>query len=329
MSTRRGTYVLSRTVAGGVPWDYVLLRRAFFALPTFLRIFIMFRILNSRYNNTKYGLSPNKPCDGTDVTISDDLVNRILVGAVSVKDNVREFKEDTVIFEDGYEVNVDVVVFCTGYQVEFPFLDDHVLTVKDSVTNLYKRMLPFHHEHMTMGVVGLISAFSPVPPICELQARWIIGVFKGDIRLPSRTTLDAICAKQKTIIEENSGKGTNETLWIEYFQYINDIAGEIGCRPDLKGIFFNDRPLWKHLVFGPLVPQQWRLRGPGKWEGAEEAIRSVHESTWSPMATRVAGRNETDGLYIPFVYTSVGVLIVLWILCTLVYSLVTKYFSPS
>ncbi|KAL5009056.1 hypothetical protein ScPMuIL_014637 [Solemya velum] len=327
MSTRRGTYVLQRTVGGGVPWDHVLLRRAFFALPKFLRIFILFRVLNSRCNNKKYGLSPNHPCQGNEVTISDDLVNRILVGSLSVKSNVREFKGDGVIFDDGCEVNVDVVVFATGYRIEFPFLDDSILTVDDRVAHLYKQMLPFHHEQTTLGVVGLVAAFSPVPPLCELQSRWIVRVFKGHIKLPSRGEMEAIFEEQKANIEEQVGKESRYTLQVDYFEYVNDIAGEIGCRPDLKEIFLRDRPFWKQLVFGPLVPQQWRLVGPGKWDGAEESIRSVDESTWRPMKTRVAGENETDGLYLPFVYTSVGVLIIMWLLSTLIYGVKVRYFG--
>ena len=50
------------------------------------------------------------------VTISDDLPNRILVGAISVHDNVSHFTATGVVLEDGTTIeDLDVVVMATGF----------------------------------------------------------------------------------------------------------------------------------------------------------------------------------------------------------------------
>ncbi len=52
-------------------------------------------------------------------------------------------------------------------------------------------------------------------------------------------------------------------------------------------LFFADPELSLRCVFGPVVPFQYRLVGPGKWAGAREAIVTVWERVLEPMKTRI------------------------------------------
>ena len=40
------------------------------------------------------------------------------------------------------------------------------------------------------------------------------------------------------------------------------------------------------MYFGPNVPYVYRLQGPGRWDGARQAIMSVDERVLYPLATR-------------------------------------------
>ena len=51
------------------------------------------------------------------------MLSRIAHGEITPKPNIAELTERTVRFADGSEVEADVVVYCTGYKVTFPFLD--------------------------------------------------------------------------------------------------------------------------------------------------------------------------------------------------------------
>lgn len=42
-------------------------------------------------------------------------------------------------------------------------------------------------------------------------------------------------------------------------------------------------------IFGPCTPYQFRLSGPGKWNGAREAIMTQWERTFYPLKTRPLG----------------------------------------
>lgn len=55
-------------------------------------------------------------------TVCQDLLHRIGLGSIEVRGNVAEIDEDGVIFEDGNHVDLDTIVFCTGYHIRFPFL---------------------------------------------------------------------------------------------------------------------------------------------------------------------------------------------------------------
>jgi len=61
--------------------------------------------------------------------VNDDIANRILSGTLIVKSNVARFTETGVVFENGDRVDVDVVIFATGYNFSFPFIDEKLVKV--------------------------------------------------------------------------------------------------------------------------------------------------------------------------------------------------------
>lgn len=72
---------------------------------------------------------------------------------------------------------------------------------------------------------------------------------------------------------------------------MDEIASELGVRPDLKAVFRQDPKLALRCLFGPCLPYQYRLQGPGKWDGAKEAIVKAMERSLAPMNTRILPRN--------------------------------------
>ncbi|MFX8700517.1 NAD(P)/FAD-dependent oxidoreductase, partial [Acinetobacter baumannii] len=45
-------------------------------------------------------------------------------GDVTLRKPIKEFRGDTVVFTDGQEDQVDLVLLATGYEITFPFLED-------------------------------------------------------------------------------------------------------------------------------------------------------------------------------------------------------------
>jgi len=74
---------------------------------------------------------------------------------------------------------VDIIVFATGYNYDFPFLPSNVLYRTGHRVGLYKHVFPPTLEHPTLAVVGFIHALGAIMPQAEMQARWVARVFKG------------------------------------------------------------------------------------------------------------------------------------------------------
>lgn len=75
-------------------------------------------------------------------------------------------------------------------------------------------------------------------------------------------------------------------LQVDFVSYMDDIAGEIGVRPSLPWLFFTDYPLFKKVLWGPVTAYQYRLKGPGKWDGARRAIFTQFDRMYQALKTR-------------------------------------------
>ena len=75
-------------------------------------------------------------------------------------------------------------------------------------------------------------------------------------------------------------------LQVDFVDYMDDLAGEIGIRPSLLWLFFTDYALFKRLLWGPMTAYQYRVTGKGKWEGARKAIFTQFDRMYEPLKTR-------------------------------------------
>uniref|UniRef100_A0A0E0LGA4 Flavin-containing monooxygenase n=1 Tax=Oryza punctata TaxID=4537 RepID=A0A0E0LGA4_ORYPU len=94
-------------------------------------------------------------------------------------------EDGTVVFDDGSFVVADAVIYCTGYNYYFPFLDtDGKVTVDDNrVGPLYEHVFP-PELAPSLSFVG-IPAKVVLPLFIEVQARWVAQVLSGRRTLPS------------------------------------------------------------------------------------------------------------------------------------------------
>lgn len=183
LSTRRGTWVINRVADGGLPFDMIINRRVLFdianRMPSSWKNTLLERKVNSTFDHALYGLKPAHRFDAQHVMINDDLPNAIAAGRVVVKPNVRRLTETGVEFEDGTVAdNVDVVIYATGYEFGFPFINHKALTVVKNDVNLYKFVFPPDIKPSTLAVIGCFQPLGAIFPISEVQCRWAVRVFK-------------------------------------------------------------------------------------------------------------------------------------------------------
>ena len=232
-------------------------------------------------------------------------------GSVIVRANPVRFTRTGLEFEDGsYVDDIDYVIMATGYRFKFPFeVDCPVLQTKDNRVPLYKLVFPLGLKHNTLSVNGAIAPFGSVIPCVELQARWAARVFKGLAKLASQTEMKAEVKRTDDVMESNflpSHRHVNALL------YEDSIASEIGVRPNFTRLFFTHPVLTLRCLFGTFVPYQYRLVGPGKWDGAGEAIATVWERVLEPTETRRVETGQKRGtLYKCIIPVGIAVLTII------------------
>ncbi|CAJ0935891.1 unnamed protein product, partial [Mesorhabditis belari] len=281
--TRRGTWVFNRIFDYGEPFDFVVNTRFAHALrgyvPMQLATWMIEYKLQSRFDHEKYGLKPAHHVFSAHPTVNDELPNRIACGMVRVKPNMKEFKGNSIIFEDGTSVeNIDEVILSTGYSFSFPVLEQgKLIPVTENEVELYKYMFPLNLEHNTLAVIGLIQPLGSIMPISEMQARVFLSTLVGESQLPSRKEMrEDIACKQKRMAGQFV-KSRRHTIQVDFTPYMDELASLIGVELDLKKMFFEDPGLAMKVLFGPNVAYTYRLQGPHKWQGAREAIMSAQE----------------------------------------------------
>nr|XP_025036911.1 dimethylaniline monooxygenase [N-oxide-forming] 3-like isoform X2 [Pelodiscus sinensis] len=291
LSSRSGSWVMSRVWDDGYPWDMLVVTRfeTFLrdVLPSSLSDWLYVRRMNSRFKHENYGLVPLDRTSRKEPVFNDDLPSRITCGTVVVKPNVKEFTETSAIFQDGtVQENIDAVIFATGYSYSYPFMkDDSIIKCRDNEVTLYKGILPPRLEKPTLVVIGLVQSLGAIIPTSDLQSRWAVRVFKGLCKLPPVSDM-------MEDIDEKMGKklkwyGQSNTLQTDYISYMDELASAIGVKPSFPWLLLTDPRLALAVYFGPCTPYQFRLTGPGKWDGARKSILTQWDRTLKATRSRV------------------------------------------
>src|SRR3954462_5593929 len=153
LSARRGVHVGPKHIFGK-PMDTI---GGSEKVPAPLRFAFFRRLLKIEVGALpNYGLpAPAHRFAEAHPTISGRILDRLAHGAITPKPNIAELRGDRVAFADGSEVEADVVVYCTGYKVTFPFFDEDFIAAPDNDLPLFRRV--FHPDHQDVFFLGLVQ----------------------------------------------------------------------------------------------------------------------------------------------------------------------------
>jgi flavin-binding monooxygenase-like protein len=92
-------------------------------------------------------------------------------GRIGIKPDITEFAGNKVRFSDGSEVEADLVVFATGYEISIPFIDNDFLFGSDGQPLFYLNV--FHPELDDLFAVGLIQANGSIWRLADDQSQLV------------------------------------------------------------------------------------------------------------------------------------------------------------
>jgi hypothetical protein len=167
----------------------------------------------------RYGLpNPDHQFGAAHPTVSDDILSRIAHGEITPKPNIASLTERTVRFADGSEEVADVVVYCTGYKVTFPFLDPDLVSAPDNDLPLFRRV--FHPDVPGIYFVGLLQPLGAVMPLAELQSSWICDHLAGRYALPPVDEMRADMEAERRAMFKRYVASKRHTMQVDFEDYV-------------------------------------------------------------------------------------------------------------
>jgi len=224
LAMRRGAHVLPKYLRGR-PTDAAAtptLSRA--PLPV-QRFFLKQMLRVSVGKMTDYGLpEPDHKLLEAHPTVSSELHSRIGHGDISVKPNIERFEGSRVRFADGSEEEIDLVVYCTGYKISFPFLDQSLVSTEDNRVSLFRRVVPPRLPGLYF--IGLIQPLGPIMPVAEAQCEWVAELLDGSAALPDPEEMEREAEKEQRKMEKRYVKSKRHTIEVDFYPYLRALRRE-------------------------------------------------------------------------------------------------------
>ena len=224
LSTRRGNRIVPKYVFGK-PADQV-------TSPTMARLHWRLRqplthaLLRAAVGRPEtYGLpAPEAGFLRSHPTISDAVLSRLTHGEIQPKPGVRSLEADGVRFADGTREEVDTIVWCTGYRVTVPYLDESVLGAPPADLSLFKRV--FHHELDDVFFIGLVQTTGSAIPVVERQSALLADHLTGRYALPAKTRRRSDAKRRKRAAVKRYGERGRPHLRVEFDGFMRELESE-------------------------------------------------------------------------------------------------------
>ncbi len=225
ISMRRGAYVIPKYI-NGKPIDE-LSNPITSMLPLAVQRFFAARALGVAAGNmTAYGLpKPDHKLFEAHPTVSSELLPRLGHGDIRVKPNIDRFNGGrTVRFADGSEEEIDLVVYCTGYKMTFPFFAEDVFSAPDNRLPLYRRVASV--ELPGLHFIGFIQPLGPIMPLAEAQSEWVADLLAGRATLPPAVEMRKEIAAEEAKMRKRFVASKRHTVEVDFYPYLREIRRE-------------------------------------------------------------------------------------------------------
>jgi cation diffusion facilitator CzcD-associated flavoprotein CzcO len=253
LSSRRGAWVLPKYLFGR-PLDQIGVNALTPRLPFGLRramLAAFYRVGVGKIED--FGLPrPDHRLLEAHPTVSADFLNRMAHGGIHWKPDLEELQGDRVRFKDGSTESVDVIVWCTGYKVTFPFFDEDFISAPDNDLPLFRRV--FKPGIDNVFFIGLLQPLGAIMPLAEAQGRWIAAYLRGEYHLPSLDRMEADIRRERDRMFKRYVASKRHTMEVDFDDYLYELEKELAAgarRAMAAGFSLPVRPRARELARAP------------------------------------------------------------------------------
>ena len=173
-----------------------------------------------------YGLpKPAQKLGEAHPTVSGEILGKVGHGFVKMKPNIKSLDGDEITFVDGSSVAADIVVYCTGYKVTFPFFDEDFIAAPDNDLPLFRRVVKPGVDNLFF--VGLLQPLGAIMPLAEVQSKWICEYLRGNCPLPPVAEMQRQMARERAKMFKRYTKSKRHTMQVDFREYREAVEREI------------------------------------------------------------------------------------------------------
>jgi dimethylaniline monooxygenase (N-oxide forming) len=216
LAARRGAWILPKYMFGR-PVDQLPNDPR---LPVKLRMKVFEAMIRFHIGRPEqYGLPrPDHPFGSAHPTVSGRIIDRLQHGTITPKPNIARLDGDEVEFADGTRERVDIVVYCTGYRISFPFFHPDFVSAPDNRIELFRRVM--HPEIENVYFVALVQPLGATMPIAEFQGQWIADELRGEYLRPSRAEMLHDIRAENEAMRRRYVASKRHTIQVDFDDYL-------------------------------------------------------------------------------------------------------------
>jgi len=152
-------------------------------------------------------------------------LSRLSDGELTPKPGISTLAPGSVAFADGSEEQVDAIVWCTGYRVSMPFLDEALTGPDPKELPLYKRI--FHLDCPDLFFIGLMQSTGSAFPIVERQAQILAEHLAGAWHLPSAAEQQRDCERKRGYALKRWGEHGRPAMRVDFDRFMHELGREL------------------------------------------------------------------------------------------------------
>ncbi len=223
VAARRGVWIFPKYINGQVPDKGVMPGW----MPRWLMRALVKRMIVKAVGHMKdYGLPEpaHHPADAHP-SVSGEFLTRVGCGDIAVKPNIAELMGKRVRFDDGSVEEIDAIIYATGYNISFPFLDRSVVEVTDNHVALFKRI--WKPGIPNLFFMGLAQPLPTLVNFAEQQAKWVSAILAGECALPSVAEMEETIRRDEARDIGGHYKSRRHTQQLNFDIYCAELKREM------------------------------------------------------------------------------------------------------